>query len=413
MEEGADDEVRHNPPDGESDSPPRQRQRRFVVREELQPHSEAMAMSNEIFTFRDHCKLSDIHESQVNARVRTGKRYMDFQLLRMIVMSPNKQTNIFSRGPARRGSTESPKSGRMFLCRVYDYRNDAASGELVYFMQGEENKQLFLRENKLRDNGVLTIGTYFRVLAPAFISQYMNNELPMIVTTKPAIIMKRPPTIPSVEIKSLSVNQSRAFVLNGAELFVRDLDAVNAVCHGNLCDKQRLNKIRVGKCGCYTFSNISKCGVVFNHDLIVTPDGSIPGQPEIVATHFTSQRFSQFYITRPLTNSLTLSQIQDTVIMDEIETKLINLANYVNDNGGWTVIGWYRLGMVVDKALAVDTQANSTYGNNTEENNQVEAGETKFHIVSLYPTRPSFATRNSEDFQYMVNNKYRTEEIAL
>ncbi len=84
---------------------------------------------------------------------------------------------------------------------------------------------------------------------------------------------------------------------------------------------------------------------------------------------------------------------------------------FARDKGGWTVIGWYRLGMVVDKALAVDTQANSSYGNN--ENNQVKAGETKFHIVSLYPTRPSFATRNSEDFQYVVNNKYRTEEIAL
>ena len=228
MSEGDGDPPEVNPP-GDRNPRPTQRQRRYVSREELQPHSTAMEMSNEIITFRDQCKLADIHESQANARVRTGKRYIDLQLLRMIVMSPNKQTSIFSRGPAKRGSSDSPKSGRMFLCRVYDHRNDVASGELVYIMQSEDNKQLFLRENKLRDNKVLTIGTYFRVLAPAYITQYMNNELPMIVSTKPAIIMKRPPEIPTVDIKTLSLNQSRAFVLNGAELFVQQLDAVNSV----------------------------------------------------------------------------------------------------------------------------------------------------------------------------------------
>ena len=76
------------------------------------------------------------------------------------------------------------------------------------------------------------------------------------------------------------------------------------------------------------------------------------------------------------------------------------------------MIGWYRLGMVVDKALVVDNQPNPNLGNNGG-NNQVEAGDTKFHIVSMYPTRESFVTRNSDDFKYMVNNKFKTEEIAL
>ena len=371
-----------------------------------------MAMSNEIVTCTVHCKLADIHESRVNARVRTGKRFMDFQLLRMIVLSPNKQTSIYSRGPAKRGGpSEAPKSGRMFLCRVYDRRNDSSSGELVYFMQGEENKQLWLRENKLRDNGVLTIGTYFRVLAPAYISQYMNNETPMIVTSKPAIIMRRPQEVPAVAMTTLSQSQSRAFVLNGANMYVNNMDVVNSVCHGNLCDKQRLDQVRNGKCGCYTFSTLSKYGVVFEQDMILTPDGSIPGLPvEIVVSHFSSQRFSQLYITRPLSNAITLNQIQSSATMDEIEEKLLNLCEYVNVNGGWTVIGWYRLGMVKDKAL--DTQANSNYGNN-EDNIQVEAGDTNFHIVSIYPTKQSFARRGSPDFRYMDNNKYRTEDITL
>ena len=69
--------------------------------------------------------------------------------------------------------------------------------------------------------------------------------------------------------------------------------------------------------------------------------------------------------------------------------------------------------MVVDKALAIDNQPNSNFGNNGEQNNQVEAGDTEFHIVSMYPTRESFVTRTSDDFKYIVNNKFKTEEIAL
>ncbi len=54
----------------QDDQPPTQRRR---LGEELQPHSTAMAMSNEIVTCTVHCKLADIHESRVNACVRTGK----------------------------------------------------------------------------------------------------------------------------------------------------------------------------------------------------------------------------------------------------------------------------------------------------------------------------------------------------
>ena len=402
----------------DNDVPEPDPQRRRVERppSNLVPLNDAMLRSNEILTFRNHCTLRDINETQVNAHVRTGKRFLDFQLLRIVLMSPNKPTVMVYRGPNKRGTgSENQGKGRMFLCRVFDIRDDDASGELVYFMQGENNvnKSLFLRENKWRDNGILTIGTYFRILAPEYITQYMNNEVPMITTTKPAIIMKQPNTVSSVIIRSLSVNMSRAYVVNGAELFVKQVEAIDAVCNGNLCDKQRIGQVRSGKCGCYHFVQISKTGVVFNHSIVVTPfdAGAADVQIEITDMSFSSQRFSQLYLTKPLPNNITLSQIQDTDEMDSITDKVIDLSNYVNDNGGWTVIGWYRLGMVTDKALADENQ--SSYRDQPTVDTQVEAGETKFHIVSLYPTNELFNTRGSAHYLQLNNNKIDTENISF
>ena len=398
------------------DEPPAQRLRTVPPTPNLDPINSAMLLSNVIRTFRTHCTLRDINESQIDSLVRTGKRFIDFQLLRVVIMSPNQPTVFHNRGANKRGlGTESHGKGRMFLCRVFDKRDSDASGELVYFMQGENNtnKTLFLRENKWRDNGTLTIGTYFRVLAPEYISQYLNNEVPMIVTTRPAILMKRPVSVPKVPIRNLSEKQSRAYVLTSARLFIKEVDAIDAVCNGNLCDKQRIRQVRSGKCGCYHFQQISKSGVIFSHHIALIPQEVMGSevQSQITERTFTSQKFSQLYLKKPLPNNILIAQIQDSDEMDMISQKVIELSEYVNIRGGWTVVGWYRLGMVTDKALADETQSN--FRDKPVVDTKVEAGETNFHIVSLYPSSETFAEVGHENYNHLLANRVDTENISF
>ena len=110
-------------------------------------------------------------------------------------------------------------------------------------------------------------------------------------------------------------------------------------------------------------------------------------------------------------NNVTLAQIQDTDEMDMISDKLYNLSDYVNSHGGWTVIGWYRLGMVTDKALADENQ--TTFRDQHVVDTQVEAGETKFHIVSLYPTNASFTSVGTDEYNHLVTNRVDTENISF
>ena len=196
---------------------------------------------NELVSVRD---LGNDHERK--RLVRTDRKYIDLQLLRVVMPSADRsKALIYSRNSRnssnnKRGGKEQ-FFGRMHLGRVFNRCDPEASGELVYIMQGDKhNHLLWTRDNNMRDNGTLAIGCYFRILVPEFITSYLNNEVLMITSLRPAILMKRPMGIPSVHIRNLAVNMSRACVLNHSQLFIQGIQAIESPCNGNLCDKQRI-----------------------------------------------------------------------------------------------------------------------------------------------------------------------------
>ena len=60
----------------------------------------------------------------------------------------------------------------------------------------------------------------------------------------------------------------------------------------------------------------------------------------------------------------------------------MNVVRYINDNGGFTVIGWYKKGSIND----ISTE---------ESDNQVESSEMGYHIVSITPTNKTFWKRKN------------------
>ena len=388
--------------------PPSQRAR---MSPNLVPIDRSLCTDNIITRFKDLCSLDALNESEKNALVRTDRRYIDFQLLRVVMTTPNNSMMIsrYKKGVNKRGSGTEQAFGRMFLCRIFNKNESEGSSELVYLMQGEKtNRQLWTRDNTRRDDGTLTIGCYFRILAPDFISSYLNGEIPIISTQRPAILMERPMSVPSVLIRNLGINQSRGYVLNNAQLYVQGLTAIQAPCNGNLCDKQRIMELKNGKCGCYNWRE-QKSRCVFNHSIVVSPashGGNTPNK--IPESNFSSQKFSQLYLRRPVPNSVRLAQLQDSNEFWDIRDKIDDLQDYVNDHGGWTVVGWYRLGMVEDKAM----QESNNQFNGNQESPLVEASETRFHIIQIYPTRESFKLEGNDDFNFLMRNRYNTDNMT-
>ena len=71
-------------------------------------------------------------------------------------------------------------------------------------------------------------------------------------------------------------------------------------------------------------------------------------------------------------------------------TALENCIQFINDNGGFTVVGWYKRGVINDKSLIGSRKFNNANGGNTavnyntnEEDMQVDSGEIIYDIVSI------------------------------
>ena len=84
----------------------------------------------------------------------------------------------------------------------------------------KENSELWQHRPDWRDNGVITTGTYFRMIVPEFVENYLNGDIPMIVSKQSSVIMKQPDVTPKVAIQNVEGNQTKDFVANNAKLFL-------------------------------------------------------------------------------------------------------------------------------------------------------------------------------------------------
>ena len=74
--------------------------------------------------------------------------------------------------------------------------------------------------------------------------------------------------------------------------------------------------------------------------------------------------------------------LQLTEVSMNMLTNLENCFQFINDNGGFTVVGWYKRGVINDKSLIDYRKINNGNGrntvanyNNNKEYMQVDSGE--------------------------------------
>ena len=79
---------------------------------------------------------------------------------------------------------------RLFLVRVY---SETEWHRLCYILEScTHNTSRWNNNVKLRDNGVLSIGTDFRILSPLLIGSLMAGDITQLNTNFPVVIMKSP-----------------------------------------------------------------------------------------------------------------------------------------------------------------------------------------------------------------------------
>jgi hypothetical protein len=338
-----------------------------------------LSLLNERFMRRMKEVKVDLLQGESVLEINLNRIYIDVQIIRVITPSPAQKANIY--GVRRKNSNnQEVHFSRLFLCRIHSELDLNEHSRLIYLMEAKNsNNMLFDRNLELRDDGTISIGTFLRILAPLPIENNMKGDIALVKTQMPAVVMKRPFKIPSVPVNTqIQENNSMAFVLNGVPLNLNRTVAVQTTCSGFLCDKQRACDWNGQRgCGCYHMTQY-RTNIVLEHTIFMDTS-----QGRIVHSNFSSNKFSLMYLTDNIPGGVRVSALRTTDAYCDIEDAIEDVVDHVNGNGGWTVVGWYKRGVINDRSL-LEMKSNATNANVSNNSNvhmEVGAGQVSYHVV--------------------------------
>ena len=356
-------------PGAPASAPPRQRQR--TVLEPLDPsllHTRMITNTNEI-------SINTLMSEEV-FNININRTFIDVQVSRIIIPNQQQKATIYN---IRRRHQTDVHFKRIYQCSIFSRMNITDNSRIIYLMESKNsNNVLFDRNLEYRDNGTITVGSFLKILAPQPIDNVMNGDVPLVKTPHPLIVLKRPSAIPSISIiNEIQSHKSLSFVFNNRHLSINQSYVVSTSCGGNHCDKQRINDWNgIKGCGCFSMSqNTSNLAVIHSIRFAGTE-----ANPQIGQSEFSSTKFSLCYLSNRFPSMVQRSALQHTDAFWDMDDCIQNVVDFVNDNGGWTIVGWYKRGSIKDKSLI---EATTNNGANDE---TVSAGQLNFHIVEVLPT---------------------------
>ena len=349
----------------------------------------------------DALSSDEVYEMNMN------RNYIDVQLLRIITpRSRDQKAYLYSLRSGRRGGgSKDVNFTRIFQCRVYSAINTSEHKRIIYLMESRNsNNNMFERNLDFRDNGTVTIRTFLRVIAPEAIEDYMNGDIPLIRTPCSLIVLKRPASMDTVAVNyEIGTNKTLAFCLNNRILHLNKTLTEATTCNGLMCDKSCISEWNnnIKGCGCVGMSpNVSNLALVHSiwissvAEMALTAHERI--QRRISHTDFSSTKFSLSYLTNRIPPTVSKSSLsQANRLYWDLEECIEDVVDFVNDNGGWTVVGWYKRGSIKDRSLIESSGGNNTTNGN-EDHATVGSGKLSFHIVELTPKHQAIMDRNTE-----------------
>ena len=338
---------------------------------------------------------------------------IDLQLLRIVANSNmgGSAGSLRYYSKNNNNNSESKNYSRLFLCKVV---NREENNLLVYMMESTNvNNNLWQRNLQYRDNGVMTVGTIFRVFHALPIKKMMANDIPMIETRYPVVVMNFPHIYHESPVDiTISGNISRAFVLNHCDLDVLSVTPEQTQCGGLFCDKQRVMEIKDRKqaCGCYSML-ARRSNLALDYALSLTHRES---NWEFTVENYSSNKFSLLFQNKLFPYSLLLANFQMSDPYFKLCGCMKTIVQKVNNNGGWTVIGWYKRGVINDQTLVGSDGSGGSGGfkqGNQNSNPQVDNAAINYHVCYLLPTNQELMNHANIRGLRLHHQKFDVEEM--
>ena len=138
-----------------------------------------------------------------------------------------------------------------------------------------------------------------------------------------------------------------AFCIQGLQLRFQRVNVVAHTCSGEFCDRQSL-KVGTTQCGCTKKSNRGGwcvSAIVLRDQRGELDDTDALSDPFASGPVFQSRAFAIMFIDRQ-----TMRLGADSINRGELRAAAIRVSNYVNCQGGFTAVGWYKPGEATEGA---------------------------------------------------------------
>eukprot|EP00957_Ditylum_brightwellii_P104921 7996825-Ditylum_brightwellii.AAC.1 len=331
---------------------------------------------------------------------------LDAILLRVVAsnggLNGNQQSTLCFYGPKKNVIANAFYS-RLLLCKSMSKEEKV---QLFYLVKSRNaNNHLWTHNPQLRDDGTITMGTIFGILAPLPIMNYMSGDIPMVELCYVVIVMCCPTDpIPTVPIDySIEGNTLLAFAWYAVVLNIHSTTPKETKCADMFCNKQQLHEIVLQNCSCGCYHMLGRQSYIAFHHLINVQALGF----NIVVEHFSSTTFSNYYLSGRIPSSVHLASLQMTKAYFELVASVESVVGHVNNNGGWSVIGWYKCGVVVDKTKQTVDASTS----NTKEDAKMESGEISFHDVTLRPMNADLLNSDHPLGRALNKKKYNISDF--
>eukprot|EP00957_Ditylum_brightwellii_P110758 8448211-Ditylum_brightwellii.AAC.1 len=234
-------------------------------------------------------------------------------------------------------------------------------------------------------------------MIPMPIESYMHNDIPIILSPYPVILLKFTPLLFFISMNhEIEANSSLGFVYNNTQASVNMVFPMKTSCSGNHCDCQRVTDWNGSRgCGCYGIMSQNSSSLVFKHAIDIDTATS-----SISMSDFSLLRFLQLYLSPAISGSCELYMLQYTEVTLNMQLTIDSCIELASDNGRFTIVGWYTRGIINNQSFLAARKIVNNNSNNISSNNsngiycnedlQVDSGEISCHFVHIFPTNHEF-----------------------
>ena len=319
------------------------------------------------------------------------------QLIRLITPSSStEKIPWYAQKNGHRGASGQTNYDRlMFFRPIYEGSQEKVSMDIMFVVMQNSttNNNLFNRFPSARDNGGFTIGSMIIFVNPKPIEKFMNG-MPLLESQDLAILARPMVCTPIPFRNDLDANEMKVFHLKGSNLNLRTLTFVESKCSGLFCDRQNLEHGRKA-CGCFSHKSSRSC-IAIQTNLLFTTQNTETRLME----KFSSHQFFCFLTKGFLSIDIRSSQLQNgNDAYDDIIDSIEDIFELINENGGWSITGWSKRGLINDAAILNSNNSGTsvTTAKDQADSNKVLSEEVTNHIVQIFPTRREYLNPSSDE----------------